>query len=256
MLVTRPALQTAGLCEQIAAHGGTALPLPAIAIEPLEAPPAAGHDLIVFLSVYAVAHGLHLVRKTPGARVAAIGKATAAALAQHEMPADIVPDAGYTSEALLAHPQLDMPAGSRVLIVHGEGGRGLLQQTFLQRGLCVETREVYRRVRPTPDPGELAQLEERWANEEQGIDVVTLTSVETLHNLLAMLTPRGRELLRDTALLVVSTRIEQAARAAGLCGHAIVAPSAEDAAIIGSLALWRMRAREPSVQLAGKATPG
>lgn len=243
VLVTRPALQTASLCEQIERRGGSAIALPAIEIEPLQAPPAADHELIVFLSVYAVAHGAHLVRKAPTARVAAIGKGTAAALAQMQMPADIVPDAGYTSEALLSHPQLTLPPGARVLIVHGEGGRGLLQQSFLDRGMVVETREVYRRVRPAPGGQEIAAVERRWS--EEGVDVVTLTSVETLHNLLDMLTPAGRELLSRTPLLVVSKRIGDAARAAGLCGPVIVAPSADDAAMIGAIARWRTRAREP-----------
>ena len=58
---------------------------------------------------------------------------------------------GFDSEALLAHPDLTIAAAARVLIVRGDGGRELLQETFARRGAVVETREVYRRVRPIVD---------------------------------------------------------------------------------------------------------
>ncbi len=142
---------------------------------------------------------------------------------------------------MLAHPQLQLTGGARVLIVHGEGGRELLKESFATHGLSVETREVYRRVRPAVDAARLAEVETRWS--EEGIDVVTATSIETLHNLQAMLTDRGRELLSSATLLVPSRRIVAAAVGAGLHGDAIVAAGADDAAMIGALAQWRMRAR-------------
>ena len=241
VLVTRPASQAAALCEQITQQGATAIAFPAVEIEALSTTVASGHDLIVFVSVNAVAHGVHLIEKGPTTRVAAIGKATAAALAQTSLPADIVPEAGFNSEALLAHPDLTLASGARVLIVHGAGGRDLLQESFVARGLLVETREVYRRIRPTIDASIRDALEERWLNE--GIDVVTATSIETLHNLIALLSERGRELLRNVVLLVASRRIGEAAREAGLNGVVIVANGADDASMIGALAYWRTRAR-------------
>lgn len=244
VLVTRPAPQAAVLCEQIVKYGGRAFAFPAIEIQPIEASLAQAtwdHDLIVFVSVNAVAHGAPPMRKGASTRIAAIGRATAAALAALQMPADVVPDAGFNSEALLAHPELRLTAGARVLIVHGEGGRELLQETFVAHGMAVETREVYRRVRPQIDEQARANLEAHWADE--GIDVVTVTSIETLHNLIAMLSERGRELLRETPLLVASRRIMDAAADAGLRGGAILAGGADDASMIGALARWRMRAR-------------
>lgn len=241
ILVTRPASQAAGLCEELQRQGATAIAFPAVEIAPIEASAASGHDLIVFVSVNAVAHGVRLVEKSPTARVAAIGKATAAALAQTSLPADIVPEAGFNSEALLAHPDLTLADGAKVLIVRGSGGRELLQESFTARGLIVETREVYRRICPTIDDSTRDALELRWQNE--GIDVVTATSIETLHNLAGMLSERGRALLRDTTLLVASRRIADAAQAAGMNGTVIVANGADDASMIGALAQWRTRAR-------------
>src|SRR5690606_27756465 len=115
------------------------------------------------------------------------------------------------------------------------------RETFTARGLIVETRDVYRRIRPSIDDATRDALETRWQNE--GIDVVTATSIETLHNLIEMLSERGRALLRETALLVASRRIADAAQAAGLNGTLIVAKGADDASMIGALARWRTRAR-------------
>jgi uroporphyrinogen-III synthase len=241
VLVTRPASQAASLCEEIVKRGGTAIAFPTVEIEAVAATAASGHDLVVFVSVNAVAHGVRLIEKGPTTRVAAIGKATAAALAQTSLPADIVPEAGFNSEALLAHPDLTLASGARVLIVRGAGGRELLHETFAARGLSVETREVYRRVRPVVADAVRNALEERWTNE--GIDVVTATSIETLQNLLEMLSERGRQLLREATLLVASRRIAEAAAASGLNGTVIVANGADDASMIGALARWRTRAR-------------
>jgi uroporphyrinogen-III synthase len=244
VLVTRPAVQCAVLCEEIERQGGAAIAFPAVEIEPVAVQTtvsAGDYDLVVFVSVNAVEHGARQVTKSTRTRIAAIGRATAAALAAAELAADIVPDAGFTSEALLAHPQLQLTSGARVLIVRGEGGRELLRDTFMEHGMSVDTREVYRRVRPNVDAAKVAEVEARWSDE--GIDVVTATSIETLQNLEALLTEHGRQLLSSTALLVPSRRIAAAAVSAGLRGEAIVAAGADDAAMIGALAQWRMRAR-------------
>jgi uroporphyrinogen-III synthase len=238
-------VQGAVLCAEIERYGGVAVPFPAVEIEPVAVQAAASvdYDLVVFVSVNAVEHGARQVTRGTRTRIAAIGRATAAALAAAELRADIVPEAGFTSEALLAHPQLQLTNGARVLIVHGEGGRELLKETFVAHGMSVETREVYRRVRPSVDAARVAEVEARWSDEDRGIDIVTATSIETLENLQALLTERGRQLLSHTALLVPSRRIMAAAVGAGLRGEVIVAAGADDASMIGALAQWRMRAR-------------
>ena len=244
VLVTRPAPQCAVLCEEIVRQGGSAIAFPAVEIEPIAIAAVTvpvEFDLIVFVSVNAVEHGAARVSKGARTRIAAIGRATAAALAAAKLTADIVPDAGFTSEALLAHPQLQLASGARVLIVRGEGGRELLKETFVAQGMTVETLEVYRRMRPQVDATRVAEVEAHWSGE--GIDVVTVTSIETLENLQAMLTERGRQLLSSTTLLVPSRRIVAAAVGAGLRNDTIVAAGADDASMVGALAQWRMRAR-------------
>jgi uroporphyrinogen-III synthase len=242
VLVTRPAPQAAALCARIAALGGNAIAFPALEIEALPAEPADDCDLAIFASVNAVEHGVHLVRRTSGMRIAAIGKATAAALAAAQCPADLVPEAGFNSEALLAHPQLQLQPGARVLIVRGTGGRELLQDAFAAQGMIVTTRAVYRRRRPQIDANTRDALEQRWREEE--LDVVTATSVETLDNLIALLSERGRDLLRTTAIVVASRRIMTATKQAGLEGQIILAGGADDESMVGALTQWHARARE------------
>lgn len=241
VLITRPAPQAALLAAAIEQRGGSALLLPAIDVVAIEASAVAGHDLVVFVSVNAVAHGARCITKTTTMRIAAIGKTTAAALDAAGLPVDLVPESGFNSEGLLAHPELNLVASSRVLIVRGAGGRELLQETFTAQGCSVETLEVYQRVLPSIDAAQLGAIETAWA--EGGIDIVTATSVETLQNLHSLLSERGRALLRTTPLLVASQRIMQAAEEMGLQGECVVAPGAEDAALIGAMSYWHGRAR-------------
>ena len=255
VLVTRPVEAGASLCRKIAALGGEALSLPAIVIEPLTEPvlvsssPAAGsagaqqYDVVIFVSPNAVAHGLKAVPRTPDTHLAAIGKSTAAALAEAGAAPAIVPEEGFTSEALLAQPGLQSDSVQHVLIVRGGTGREVLGETLLARGIEVDYLEVYRRVPATIDTATQTALETRW--NLGGVDVVTATSGEVLHNLHSMLSAAGRQLFAATPLLVVSPRLAEAARALGCQGEILVAPSADDDTLIGVLARWRTRARVP-----------
>lgn len=214
---------------------------PTIAIEPVAALAADECDLAVFTSVNAVAHGRHLLAPSSNQRVAAIGKATAQSLSEANIKVDYVPSAGFTSEALLAHPELRLQAGMRALIIKGEGGRELLQQSFEALGLSVQIREVYRRVRPVLSQSVRDVYESEWT--ANGLDVVALTSVATLEHLLEMLTEPGRQLIRSLDALVASPRIAEAASAAGIRGEIILAAGADDSSMLGALARSRTRAR-------------
>jgi uroporphyrinogen-III synthase len=242
VLITRPLPQACALAETIASFGGEGIVFPTIAIEPLEATAPETHDWIIFVSVHAVEHGARFIQRTTGTRIAGIGKATASALAAANMPADLVPDAPFTSEALLAHPAFRPTPGERALIVRGAGGRETLRDTLSAQDVNVALLEVYRRVRPSVSAADIAALEARWAEGELG--AVTATSVETLMNLHELLTPRGRELLRQTPLLAPSQRIIDAAATIGWNAVGLVTSSADDASIIGALARWRARARD------------
>jgi uroporphyrinogen-III synthase len=242
VLVTRPSEQSESLCAAINARGGEAIAFPTIQIEPIDtATPSQAYDWLVFISVNAVRYGLARITRTEHTRIAAIGKATSAALAEYDLRVDAVSNVGSNSEALLADPAFANVDSQLVLIVKGAGGRDFLHKELTQRGAQVTTLDVYRRMRPNTDPNAVALLEQRWR--DGGIDIVTLTSVETLDNLLLLLTDTGREFLKTTPLVAASERIASTARERGLQGSIAMSRGADDDAIVGAIAAWYARAR-------------
>lgn len=241
VLVTRPAAQARRLCDLIRAAGGRPIPFPTLEIAPVADPGptrallAQAWDLMVFVSRNAVELALDLIGDTPGPgtwpgarRLAAVGRATAAALESAGRPPDLVPTERFDSEALLALPDLAGLAGGRVLIVRGEGGRALLGEVLSERGAEVHYAEVYRRVCPQGDPGDLI---DRWPAE---VHLLTATSDEVLLNLHRMLGPAGVGLALATPLVVLSERTAQTARDLGY-RRVRVADRAEDGAILEAL---------------------
>jgi len=229
VLVTRPAHQSEALCRRIAACGGRPLAFPAMAIRgPAEPGPAADllyrtWDIVIYTSANAVQFAAALVFKLPRAgQVAAVGRATARALAHTDSPATLLPDSP-DSEGLLQLPALRQVDGQRVLIVRGEGGRTLLADRLRQRGASVAFAEVYRRTLPAADP---AALLRRWTADVQA---VTATSAEILHNLWQLLGPDGQARLRATPLVLISERMEPLARDLGIARTIRAAGAGEDA---------------------------
>jgi len=156
-----------------------------------------------------------------------VGAATAQALAALGCAPDLMPE-HYDSEGLLALPALAHPAGQRVLIVRGEGGRALLGETLAGRGAQVYFAEVYRRGLPAVDAGPLLAC---W---ERDVQVVTVTSGEILDNLARLLGAAGRSRLCTTPLVVISERLQQAATALGVA-QVMRAAGADDAALLAAL---------------------
>lgn len=247
ILVTRPAAQAAGLCRRIAAAGGEPVPFPALEI--LSIPnalqglhwlgednvikpgiPQPGPDWLVFISPTAVAEGLACLPAAwlAGARLAAVGAATGAALQARLQRPVLCPTGRSDSEALAALPEFQQLAGQSVLIVRGAGGREWLAQTLQARGARVGSLACYRRVRPQADP---AALLARW--QTGGIHAVTITSGEALANLAAMLGAPGHGPLRDTPLFTVHERIAGQARALGV--HTVQVTGAGDAAMVAGM---------------------
>ena len=237
ILVTRPAHQAERLCQLIETAGGWPLRFPTLVIEPTHDPAArallAQHwDLAYCVSPNAVifAHALADDRQPwlRAERVAAVGAGTARALEALGCPADLVPSGRFESEEVLAMPELSHLDGRRVLIVRGEGGRGLMAETLRQRGARVSIAEVYRRFSPQVDPRPLLA---RWSSE---VDWVTVTSEQILRNLMAILGPAGREPLLATPLVVIAARTAQVARTFGF-RDVVLAERASDEAILAAL---------------------
>lgn len=234
VLVTRPEERAEGLVREIEARGGVAVRWPAIAIEPVPRE-AVLHALsgrtvedcaaVVFVSPAAVEHGAGPLGLTPEFPVplAAVGRATAAALLDRGLEVAIEPAGSMDSEGLLRAPGLaaGQVAGKRVLIVRGSGGREALAAGLAERGAIVEYLEVYRRRRPAGLDGALAA----------GADIVTVTSSEGLENLLAGLGDAERAALLERPVATVGSRVRDAARRAGFRNRIIAAAGPDDASL-------------------------
>lgn len=237
VLITRPAVQAEGLCRRVETAGGRAIRFPTVAIEPVANREPAREflaqdwDLILFVSRNAVEQALPLFphRRLPAApQLGAVGAATAQALTCAGRTSDLIPAGRFDSESLLALPELADLKGRRVLIVRGIGGRGLLGDTLIERGARLAYAEVYRRTLPVTDA---ASLVTRWRRDVQ---LATATSGEILGNLLTLIGGKGRELLFDTPLVVVSERTGKTAMGLGFA-RVEVADGASDTAILAVL---------------------
>ncbi len=232
VLVTRPAHQAEPLCRLIEAAGGRAIRLPLLAIEPLRAAPLnwGDYDLAIFVSRNAVERAAEAYPPPPaGLDLAAVGKGSAATLEQCWGRTPLRPEAGFDSEALLAHPVLRQVAGRRILILRGEGGRELLAEALRGRGAEVEYLELYRRVMPPLD-GRIA-LDAAEAGE---LHLLIITSGQALEHLAALYGGKVPPALTALPLLVVSERLASQARAAGFA-VVRVAPEPGDEGLLAGL---------------------
>ncbi len=243
VLVTRPAHQAGPLCDRISSAGGRPIRFPLIAIRDLSTTPEVEarltaletYHIAVFISPNAVAIGLAAITRLggppPALKLAAVGQGSARALERVlGTPPDIVPKDRFDSEGLLMLPAMQTVEGQRILILRGEGGRELLAETLRRRGATVDYVELYRRERPPPD-----SAERDWQSKT---DIITITSGEALHNLIALTSPQARSALLDMPLVVVSERIAALARDLGFRRPAIITDQAGDEAILQALAQW------------------
>ncbi|MDD5577798.1 MAG: uroporphyrinogen-III synthase [Methylobacter sp.] len=243
ILVTRPAHQADNLCRLIEEHGGIPIRFPTLNIvEPdgcftirqtLSA--LDSFQCVCFMSANAVDFALKAnsgkIVRSKTVRFAAIGQATAQALKRAGLLVDLLPEDGYNSEGLLAMPQLQHVKGQKILIIRGEGGRDELANTLRSRGAQVEYLDVYKRVIPDIDVAPVLNL-----LAENKLDVITITSVEALQNLLTMLGKEKHKLLFAVPLVVISERIRNMAADMGF-ERINVTDSPSDTAIVETVIL-------------------
>ena len=185
-MVTRAQPQAAAMAAELRRRGAEAIELPAIAFEPPEdhdrlaraAAEAGSYDWVVFTSPTGVARFFeHLrdARSLGGVRVAAIGPGTAAALADRNVVADLIPEK-YVAESLLEalSNEVGPERPGRVLIPRAETARDVLPDGLAAAGWDVDVVPAYRTVAPAPDPDAAALLADA--------EVITFTSSSTVTN--------------------------------------------------------------------------
>jgi uroporphyrinogen III methyltransferase / synthase len=176
--VTRARAQASGLAARLRSLGAAVVEAPAIRIQEIDGPaPELGrYDLVCLTSPNGVRHlfdRLHRAgrdaRAFAGARIAAIGPGTAAALRERGLIADVLPER-FVAEGLV-HALAEVPV-SRALIARAAHARDVLPAALRERGAEVDVVELYETV---AEPMSQVQREA-----VAGADYVTFTSSSTV----------------------------------------------------------------------------
>ena len=222
VVVTRARAQASGLSAALRALGADVIELPAIRIEPrLDAPEV--REAVADLHSYALVcltspNGVRLLfeamtaqgrdaRALANATVAAIGPGTAAALAEHGVIADVVPQR-FVAEALVESLAAVEVHDRPVLVARAAEARDVLPDALAERGARVDVAALYETVREDPDSAAIEAA--------AGADYVTFTSSSTVRNLLAAI---GDRFPRSARVVSIGPITSEAAREAGLEVH-------------------------------------
>ena len=135
-------------------------------------------------------------RALANVKLAAIGSATANALAGHGLTADLIPSA-YKAEELAEALAGEITAGDKILLARAKVAREVLPESLRKIGAIVDVVTAYETVADCENKEELiAALESGEAS------VVTFTSSSTVTNLLEVLGDK-KELLNKAALAAI-----------------------------------------------------
>jgi uroporphyrinogen III methyltransferase/synthase len=224
VLVPRTRAQAGALSQLLMENGAEPLEIPTIEVKPMEEnsrldsalAAMSGYDWVVFASVNGVREVFkrleHLnldARAFGGTRVCAIGSATAGALKERGILADLQPRESV-SESIVTGLTEEGGVGKSILLLRAEAGRDVLSQGLSQGGAKVDDVAVYRTVIPEESRERVQSLVA-----EGKIDVVTFTSSSTVTNLLALLGGDAASLSGMT-LACIGPITAETARDAGL----------------------------------------
>ena len=233
VLVTRPAHQSLTLCDKITAMGCRPTLFPVLAVRPINSPQPdwSGINRVIFISANAVTLALEQINDSvvlPD--ILAIGRKTAGTLRLLGREVTVCAPAPFNTEALLSLPRLQQVCNQCIIIVRGVGGSPLLGDTLRLRGAVVDYWEVYQRYRP--DVSVKPLLMQLRAGE---IQIILMTSVESLTNFYAMIGLEGQRLLAQTVLLAISQRVAEQARKLLFHKQIVVADEASEEGLIHAM---------------------
>lgn len=223
VVVTRARSQAGQLVDLLDALGAEIIEYPTIEIRSPDPPPQVdsldGYDWVVFTSrngvvlfAEACARAGKVFLDIAGARICAVGPATAEALRELGLRVDLLPEE-YVAESLLdaLTDGGQALAGKRFLLPRGDIARSFLPKELKKLGAEVTELVVYETVRPAgAEEGAPALVASR-------PDVVTFTSSSSARNLCELLGASGLDALkRGTAFASIGPKTTETAEQLGL----------------------------------------
>ena len=237
VLVPRTRAQAGALSQLLRERGAQALEIPTIEIQPVEDSARLDGALrslhtyawVVFVSVNGVQEAFGRMerlgldaRAFGAARVCAVGSATATALRERGIVADLQPRESV-SESIVDGLSEAGIAGERVLLLRAEAGREALSLGLEQAGAFDDDVAVYRTVTPEDSRERVREL-----LSAEGVDAIALTSSSTLTNLLSLL-DGDVTALDGAAVACIGPVTAATARAAGLRVDAVASQATVEA---------------------------
>jgi uroporphyrinogen III methyltransferase/synthase len=222
VVVTRARDQASELSRRLSALGAEPIELPAIRIEPRidsdevrRAVEGIHTYALICLTSANAARLLFEVMADQGrdaralanAGVAAIGTGTAAALAEHGVIADLLPDRLVAESLAKALEEIDLK-GKPVLLARAAEAREVLPDALRRLGAELDVVALYETVAERPDPEAVERA--------RAADYITFTSASTVRNLVAAL---GDDLPEQARVVSIGPITSDAAREAGLEVH-------------------------------------
>lgn len=231
VVVTRSGPRAAGVRDALERAGAATIELPLTEqVDPsdggvaLRAAAAATEGLawVVFTSAQAVARFVAAAGKDAGgAQVAAVGPATADALAAAGLEPDLVPAVHSARGLVDAFPTATGGSHRRVLFPAGDLAPGTIEEGLGSKGWDVERVEAYRTVAAAPPDGAvLARV--------AAADALVLFAASSVHALVALRTAAGEAVPVPAHVVGLGASTVEAARSAGMAGvHEARAASTE-----------------------------
>ena len=241
VIVTRPLAQAQNILEQLEVNLATTVHFPVLSISAIDDMRDAqqkfnhlqDYQTLIFISANAVHYAINCINELnlslKDSALAAVGPATKRALEHHGLDVNIVPQSDFSSEALLATPELTNSKDKNILIIRGQGGREHLRETLTSRGAKVEYAEVYQRQLPNNrNPIQLNEL----VGENSA---VLLYSAESAQNLWSLCTKQERQWLTNVKFIVGSQRIAESITRVAQTKNSIIADNSSDQAMLDAL---------------------
>jgi uroporphyrinogen III methyltransferase / synthase len=196
IVVTRTRKQAGALTSQLRALGADVIEFPIIRIEPPSdlrefgelVQDAHMYDWIVFTSPNGVDAFFEMffklyddAREIGGAKIAAIGPATAQRIRDFHLHVDLQPEEFVAESVVREFQKQGGVENLRILIARAEKARDVLPRELSRLGAIVDEAFAYRTV---PETRDITGARRRFL--EEGADLITFTSSSTVENFLAL----------------------------------------------------------------------